>query len=242
MHISTRLPKKIRDLLDSGAIAVGEIDKPSVDARVVQIAQGHAIVINSGTHKFVYRIARILSTRFAPIGSGDPALAFEETARMVAEAFWWHLETGYAFGPEYPVTAEQLLIANQITLEAMAFLVCHELGHAINDRDASAEYKMEVEVSPHLDEHGADFLGAMWTLGLGSGELLPSASQMAIRYSGIEFVLVVWAALERLGVAFSDSHPRSRALSVRPAVVAREMRRKHVGNADIHLARNRAHF
>src|SRR4051812_596 len=209
-NVSARLPENVRALLDCGAIAVGEIDEPTFDARTVPVADGHAIVIHRGTHQFVYRIARILSTRFVSNEGGDPALPFEDTARIIAEAFWWYVETGRAFGPEYAVSAEQRQIANLITLDAMAFLLCHEIGHVVADREAPLEYRLEAQASPHLDEHGADVLGAMWALGLATQEAPRSPTKMATRYAGIEFVLQVWALLEQLGFDFGDSHPPAR--------------------------------
>jgi hypothetical protein len=208
--IWARLPENVRAFIDSGDIAVGELDEPTFDARSIPLARGHAIIIHRGTHQFVYRIARILSTRFVPDGADDPALTFEDTARLLAEAFWWYVESGRAFGPEYPVTIEQRHIASRLTLEAMAFVLCHEIGHAVADREAPLGHKEEIEASPHLDEHGADVLGAAWALGLPSRNEPQEPMEMAMRYAGIEFVLQVWAMLEQLGCDFADTHPAAR--------------------------------
>ncbi|HEV2596438.1 MAG TPA: phage exclusion protein Lit family protein [Sphingomicrobium sp.] len=205
--VSERLPDNVRKLIESGMIAVGEIALPNFDARVVPVGAGHAILINRGTHQFVYRIARILATRFVPDDRDEPVAPLEDTARIMAEAFAWYLNTGQAFGPQYPITLEQLQLANLITLEAMKFILCHEIAHAVTDREAPPEYRTEVDASPHLDEHGADVFGAMWALGLASGEAPQDAWNMAVRYAGIEFMLQVWAVFEQLGYEFSDTHP-----------------------------------
>lgn len=207
--VSDRLPERVRELIATGAIAVGEVNEPTFDARTIPVGNGHAITINRGTHQFVYRIARILSTRFVPSEGGASELPFEETARILAEAFWWFVESGQAFGPEYTITVEQRQTASLLTHAAMAFMLCHELGHAVADQEAPLEYKQDVAKDPHLDEHGADVFGAAWALGLVPNDEPQAAAVMAMRYAGIEFVLQVWSVLERLGIEFADTHPRA---------------------------------
>jgi hypothetical protein len=87
-HLDSRLPQKLRDLFAEGLIAVGEVGDPSPNAYVKSLeGEGYAIIFNSGLRDFLYRIARILSTRFLPQGSTEKAPDLIETARLIAEVF-----------------------------------------------------------------------------------------------------------------------------------------------------------
>lgn len=209
--IRGRFAPNVLAVIDSGRIAVGEIESDEIGAYSVPLATGHAVVLQSATHRFIYRIARILSTRFVVTGSDHHSMPIEVTARIMAEAFWWYQETGRAFGPDYPVTAGQLHMANLLTYETMSFLLCHEIAHALADQHGGAAYLAEAKAAPHLDEHGADALGALLALGIGAPGGLRPNDDMALSYAGIEFALQIYAVLEDLGVTFADSHPGARA-------------------------------
>jgi hypothetical protein len=163
--LKPRLLVHLVELFEEGFMAVGEINDPNPNASVKLIdCEGYAIVFHTGLRDFIYRVARILSTRFAPTESQDhlgevvPNIA--ETARLIAEVFWWFQETGCAFGPQYTIEPSQARIANLLSLEAEKFLLGHEIGHAF-DMALDHNHPFFSEISSALpiefrEEHVAD--------------------------------------------------------------------------------------
>lgn len=215
-----RLPKSVQSLFDAGSIAVGEVNEPTFGAYSQELLNGHAIILHSTTHQFVFRIAHAFFTCSAPEGTGVPPLAFEETARLISDIVWWFFETGNSFGPEYEIDADQLGMANLITMEAMVFILFHEIGHAAIDHEGDEDFRITAQEYPHLDEYGADALGAMWTLGVAGDMPLVDPRMLPVRYAGIEFVFQIWALLQSRGMTFADTHPlpRERLESIRDIV------------------------
>ncbi len=90
--------------METGWIAVGEVNNPAPDCYVERVGtEGYAIILQSGLCRLIYRVARIVATRFRAMGEEGPAqgAGIEETARLVAEVLWWFQETGQSFGPDY---------------------------------------------------------------------------------------------------------------------------------------------
>lgn len=136
-HLSPRLPVELRQLFAEGAIAVGEVKDPKPNAFTRTLGPGeYAIIFNSGLRDFIYRIARVLATRFVPRTTSkedEPQISdISDTARLIAEIFWWFQETEQAFGPRYSTTQQQVQIASLLATEAEILLLAHEIGHVID--------------------------------------------------------------------------------------------------------------
>ncbi|MNJ49787.1 hypothetical protein D3C77_450380 [compost metagenome] len=155
-------------LLESDTVAIGAIDNPIPDASVTKLENGYAILFSTGMREFVYRLTRIIATRFS-ISEQHVEVGLHETARLVAEVFWWFQETNIAHGPHYAINDDQMHVANTLAMEAEAFLLCHEIGHIMSDAPGMLEKLSDdmqgVDVEAHLDEFAADFFGSFFVLG-----------------------------------------------------------------------------
>jgi len=165
-QLQSRLPIELEQLFTDGYIAVGSINDESPEAYVEKVGDnGYAIVFHTGLKNFIYRIARALATRFFPSDSSSehraPQLA--ETARVIAEIFWWYQETGTAFGPSYEISDQQIQVASMLATEAEVFLLAHEIGHVVADAGLAAQFIQRATaigaLEHHSDEHAADAIG-----------------------------------------------------------------------------------
>lgn len=205
--LESRLKLEWLKHIESGFIAVGSIPNPLPNAYSEKVGDnGYAIVFHDGLKDFLFRVARILATRFISRGgeevSPPQVPGIEETARIVAEIFWWYQETSQSFGPDYPITPSQILLASQLAREAETFLLAHEIAHAILDariQDVSPELSSE-----HLEEHTADAIGLRVVMDLEHAADKPLVA--AMRYAGAEFAFQIFRALETLGLEFHGSH------------------------------------
>lgn len=210
-YLKPRLHPVLLSLLESDTVAIGTIENPVPDASITELENGYAILFNTGMREFVYRLARIIATRFS-IADQSVGVELHETARLVAEVFWWFQETTVAYGPDYAINDAQMRIANNLAMEAEAFLLCHEIGHIASDTPGMLEELSDdmpgVDFAAHLDEFVADFFGAIFVLGAREDDHSPTdAINLQFRYAGIEFVLQIYQCLEKVGVNFSSSHP-----------------------------------
>jgi len=228
-HIKPRAHPALVSLLDSDFIAIGTIGNPSPNAYVKKLDTGYAIVFHAGLRDFIYRIARIIATRFRPSDTEDEPTGddIQETARLIAEVFWWFQETGRAFGPQYQIDENRTHIANLLAIEAEAFLIAHEIGHIIVDGiDSASQHLLDFpdELSPsHRDEFTADLLGLQLVLELHNEKAKRDACRTPFQYAGVEFALQIYRGLEELGFDFHDSHP---AAGSRIGIIRSEMQRR----------------
>jgi len=211
-HLRPRFPPELTELLDNGFIAVGDCTDTTPDTQVKDFGtEGYAIVFNIGLVQFLYRIARVLSTRFMPLDAKEsPAQGIEDTARFISEIFWWYQQTGHAFGPDYEITEHQIHAASQLCTEAEAFLLAHEIGHIISDLSESAN-PMVAQIQhncseKHYEEYSADAYGLFIAMEF-SKEWTTLDVKDYIRYAGIEFSLQIFRVLEQVGFDISTSHP-----------------------------------
>lgn len=229
-HVKPRLSHPLKSLFESGFIAIGATGNALPDVHLKRLDTGYAIVFHEGMRDFIYRVSRVIATRFFPTGTvigpsaGD---GLKEAARIIAEVFWWRQETGHAFGPQYPVDEFQIRIANLLAMESEAFLIFHEIGHIILDlRDGSSTPLLDLqeEISPsHRDEFTADFLGLQIMLELHNVNAENDAFDAAIKYAAIEFALQIYHGLEESGIELEDSHPAAR---LRIESIRREMQKR----------------
>jgi hypothetical protein len=203
------LSRETLRLLEEGLIAVGEIGDQTPNAYTERVGAGCAILFNSGLRDFVYRVARAFSTRAQPktlVGT-QATVPIEETARVVAEIFWWFSETGMPFGPEYQIQPHQILFAHRLATAAEMFLLAHELSHAVSMITAGESSTEPGLSAAQVDEFMADGEGITIVLANIISGTNPSSMGPEWAYAGAEFALQIYAALEALGVEFAESHP-----------------------------------
>lgn len=211
-YLKPRLDPLIIDLLESDTVAIGAIYDPIPDVSITKLENGYAILFSTGMREFVYRLARIIATRFS-IGDQCVEGGLHETARLVAEVFWWFQETNIAHGPQYDINDDQMRAASTLAMEAEAFLLCHEIGHMMSDApgmldELSGGLHAEGQTA-HFDEFAADFFGSILVLGSRDENPPDFAITLQMRYAGIEFVLLIYRCLEQIGLDFSHTHPQA---------------------------------
>lgn len=205
-----RLPEGFEKIIDEGLITVLGMNDPVPNAYMKKNGEHcFTIVFNRGLAEFIYRIARALSTRFAVEGDSRNAeqMSFEKTCQIVADIFWWYQETERACGPSYPVTAEQIYLANLLALESESFFLAHELGHVFIEVSDSLDNDTEALSSdPSYIEYKADKF-ALSVLLQSSTKAYPGVVSPSISYAGAELGLQIFAGLEKIGLDFSRTHP-----------------------------------
>lgn len=203
------LPEVVNELIQEGVIAVGDVGDPIPNARAERLdGSGYAILFHDGLQRFLYRVTRVLSTRFQPTGTDDSAesVSFEESCRILSDVFFWYRETGRAAGPDYPVTTFQLTIASTLATEAESFFLAHELGHVFNDLRAYATEATPAERDAAWgNEFDADRFAL--TVLINSRNQEGSVVPVEFCYAGAEIALSTFGGLEALGVDFGTSHP-----------------------------------
>lgn len=211
--LKPQLPKELWQLFEEGYIAVGELNDRTPNAHVEKIGdEGYAIIFNTGLKEFIYRVARILSTRFQPRGKDVHIPNIEFTASLIYDVFWWFEKTEMASGPSYSIEPDQIQIANILSLEAEKFLLAHEIGHIFDmvlDHNHSLflEQPSEIPIN-HREEHVADIFALSLSMDLYNPNAKRSSFMTPLTYSGVEFAIQIYCALESLGLEFNYStHP-----------------------------------
>lgn len=211
------LVRFLDELIANEWLAIGEVYDASPNAYTHELSPlRFAIVFNSGLREFLYRVARVLSTRYRFQNSTDDAetLSFEHGCHFLADIFVWFKETGQVYGPSYRVTKEQMLVASQLATEAETFFLAHELGHVIEQFYMhfgsldSKEPNSIVDTPIGHDEFTADRF-ALRILLSDAGDA-DSSRRQDLAYAGAELGLQIHACLEQLGVSFHGSHPPAR--------------------------------
>lgn len=211
-QIHGSLPPVAQQLIQNGALVVGEVgvSTPGVYVNLLGNEQ-FAIVLHSGLFAFLYRIARPLASAVFRIredaGGGIDEIHF---ARVIAEVFWWLDCTGESVGPEYPITAENMRLANILAMRAERFLLAHEIGHVLVAMTPPNPL-LGLALDDATEEHMADMLALDISLAacLSAGEEA-DPTWLMLTYAGAELALQIWGTLERIGHHLSKGvHPPS---------------------------------
>lgn len=209
-ELKSSLPDVLRELLDNGSLAVGEIGLEAPNAFYRQIEENQFLVVmHSGLFEFLYRIARPLAAAtFRTEWSPNSGIGSPDFARIVAEIIWWQTEGGSSFGPVYEITNDQMLGAGLLATFAEKFLLAHELGHVLValGTDLSAGFSAGSDADEELI---ADWAAINITLAaLQKVQDGPEPMLVSFAYAGAELALQIWGLMESIGVTFVDSvHP-----------------------------------
>jgi hypothetical protein len=205
--IVSGLPTPLRQLIDDGRVAVGEVGQNSANAYIERVGGDYAILFHSGLREFLYRIARPLSTTLFPEPS-ESGLGTPELARVVAEIFWWYQATGSAYGPAYNITKRQIVLASALATYAELFLLAHELGHIYATESPAWRAGVEVDAIAAQEEHVADMAGLLTLLGAVQRGHGPYPQDLRVAYAGAELAFHVWHTMANVGMVFVDGdHP-----------------------------------
>lgn len=199
-----RFPSYVNQMYDSGSFAIGEIDNPIPNAHFYNLGDlNYAITFNAGLKNFIYRVIRAYSTRFVFTEDENKksSISFEETCQKIADIFWWFgISQGQAYGPNYPITKDQIKMANILTMEAELFFVAHEVGHLNYDMMSNSpmadKYK---ENYGHLsEEFEADRFALLTCLGAFDESGNHKAERNDVIYAGCELALLIFSGLEKI--------------------------------------------
>lgn len=209
-------PELRKRLLDERNCAIGRVWTRDVNAHALRAGNGGwLIVVNEGLVAFVYKFLRALIIRMrwrdAELGvpPGGPTVY---GANMIAIIVDWYKTTGFAAGPDFPVTAEQMHSASLFATGAENFVIAHELAHQVLDHPARAPRSMlvnatevEAAATSPADEHEADTWGLRFILDSLQGQ---EGSAFAIAYAGVEAFFLAASVLEEyVGRPRCDTHP-----------------------------------
>ncbi len=235
--IRRRLPLGVQKMVNRGQVALGAIYDNRPAAYVVTL--GHlsfAVVLHSGLVHFLYRVIRALCTRVTVVRSGqpDPAATVDlhETARIIAEIYWWYEATGQVYGPSYPILPYQRDFACLLSSAAEQFYLAHEFGHIVllegregqktkvRNEDLLLSPDQQAQSSAHDDEFLADRFALATVLGMFCRKQSDRPRDLEMAYAGAEVAFQVYRGLEALGVKFEDTHPpaKERLAAIRAAI------------------------
>jgi hypothetical protein len=201
------LPAPLRQLIDDGRVAVGEVGRDSANAYLERVGADYAILFHSGLAELLYRIARPVSTALFP-EANESSLGTPQLARVVAEIFWWYQATGSAYGPAYDISKRQIVLASALATYAELFLLAHELGHIYATESPAWRAGIEVEALAAQEEHVADMAGVLTLLGAVQQGHGPYPQDSRVAYAGAELAFYVWHTMAKCGMVFVDGdHP-----------------------------------
>jgi hypothetical protein len=217
--LKPRLPKIVVDLLDSKRVAIGLVDDPTPNAHLITLDCGHAIVINNGLVEFIYRVTRALSTKFiSPGDSEEKVFPIEETSRVIFEIFDWYVGSWqrigkeHAAGPNYSVSRTQVILANNLALEAECFFLAHEMGHLLCELSSVSSLNISSLKDPDEDEETFADKFAFWALMSAWGKPASDNYHPDLAFAGAFVALRMFESLHRYSerayqTKFAGPHP-----------------------------------
>jgi hypothetical protein len=206
--LAPALPHKIRELVDTGTVAIGEIGLYSPQIQTISIdADGAVVEFNSGMMDFIYAVIRTLSgstVRVTTAGAqNDPALPLTEIARQTAALFrQWKWPRNWIWSirriryPAFQITDSVHGWVERMAKNTELFLLAHELGHVSIDSAL-------VPPSPEKTEVRADTIGCGFMFSLA----MIGHVDLAEAFSAGILAIRICAGLEDMGVQFPRLYP-----------------------------------
>lgn len=221
--LQARLPTDVTQLFDTGQVACAEIGIPTPNAVTYSLPGNcSAIAMWTGIERFLYRVARALSTRvrvYSDPGAPpvEPSLSPEQTMSLLAEIFENFRRFGISKGPSgYAISDSQKEVASMLCGNAETFVLGHEIGHTVinHKRGNSENVNLETPGSSEnkvllsqAEEVAADQLALQFVLGATGSPSGTNNLLMRMAYAGAEFTVRVFKCLEYIGFPFEVSHP-----------------------------------
>jgi hypothetical protein len=216
------MPPEQKELFSNDSVfAIGELPIESINAELTRAPNGGwLILVRTGLMVFIYKLARIICTRFVAVDSqgkeayNEKVPEFSVTCSVARELFV-NYARGYPICSNFPIAPSQRWMANMLATKAEQFVFGHELGHlALGhlNRDTTKAWQtadgFEVKYIPKSweEEFEADACGLNMLL-----HLSESDDERLVAYAGIELFLQMCAVFEEMK-EFSGSltHPPSR--------------------------------
>jgi len=207
--LAPALPGELRELVTSGAVAIGEVGRFVPDLATIPVSGGGFVIeFTTGMMDFAYAVGRAMAGIHVGHNDSGPenevALGIDRLAQLVAEVFdQWRRHVRWSWlRPGKRIQYAQFAIApgprewiEGLVTNAEIFMLGHELGHvALNRRLRSPEFSSQ--------EESADALGLEFFL-IGAETRL----NRRIAYAAPVFALLLFEGLERIGVKFSAAYP-----------------------------------
>ena len=221
------LPTALTQLVEQRVIMLSTICKTRPDAYTYHLRGGSAIVFTTGMMDFIYAVTRSLAGLFSsPRNAGveyEKALGIGDVADLVAKLFneWksqrrWYNRPKQINYPRFRLSEFSHNMAETLAKNAEAFILCHELAHAMiahqgNDDDT--------------EEH-ADALGLKYFMSAAVRN-----NQYRIPVASVMLVVRIFISLERVGVHISNAYPQQS--DVRSENLRRALRELPASDLDI---------
>lgn len=203
--LAPELPQALQDLVTNGTVAIGEVGWNVPDVRTLRVApDGFVVEFTSGMMDFQYAVGRALSGLDAGLGA-KKGLRFTSVVALTAHvlrrwARYTRWSTIWPWRPRvqranFPVTKNVHEWTEMMVTVGELFILAHELGHVA----------LGTGLCPPVsgnEEEDADLYGLQF--------FLPAARKhwhIRVAYAGPITPIRNLAALERLGVRFSEVYP-----------------------------------
>jgi hypothetical protein len=207
--LAARVALPVAEILKEGLVKIEIAEGWNLNVCVKKHDDGYTVVFSSALRRLLYRVTRILATRMHPCGSGEHSAeaseGFEDTTRRIVEVLWWGKTASAVFGPDYPITHDQIEVACLLAHEAEMFLLAHEVAHIFDegvegqfDRAAALNHP---DIAPTLtasyrSEYVADAMGVRLTMGFGAANPPLGQDAASFRYAGAELALRIVQLIE----------------------------------------------
>ncbi|MHB9073686.1 MAG: hypothetical protein ACYC6G_09190 [Desulfobaccales bacterium] len=200
--IKNGLPPEICDLVSREQVVLAEIYDPIPSAYVKLFPNNNAVIVyNHSLFQFIYRVCRAFVAHFVELDKREHLITDKlNGVRIISEIFWWYENTGMTLGPDYKLSRSHVIVASRLAQCAEAFFLSHEFGHIASYIDNQYSHD-DIEEELWADK----FALLVIERGLKNGGWGTNSPEIV--WLGTEIGLLIFAALETLGVDFGTNHP-----------------------------------
>lgn len=195
------LPTALTQLVEERVIVLGTVCQTWPDVYTVHLRGGSAIVFTTGMMDFIYAVTRSLVGMIVGYGNAgieyQQALGIGDIADLVAWHFkeWrsqrrWYNRSKQINYPRFRLNEDAHRIAETLATNAEAFILCHELAHAMTAHQGGED----------TEEH-ADTLGLKYFM---SAAVKNNQRRMPV--ASVMLIVRIFASLERVGVHISNDY------------------------------------
>lgn len=199
--LENRLPLGIKEGLSNGSIVITSIfdKKPNAYVEFLENDE-YAVIFQGGLRDFVYRITRVLSSiLYKEEGN---SISFNEGCKIIADIYWWMVSSDESFGPNYDISPNQIVKANNLALNAESFFLCHELGHIMYKKENNEKESDRKQIEYYADAYAFKIM-----LGHYSDDEYQLKKIQEI-YSGIILGILIFQGIDEIGIKFQNAtHP-----------------------------------
>lgn len=212
--LQPQLPAELKDLLDAGSVAAGEIGKFEPSIVTVQLdGKNFVIEVCSGLMDFYYDVGKAMGGTFvvhstSPTPDNERVLSVEAVTELVAKVYrqwkkfadqnWlsslWQTHTRFR-NSDFTLSEPARGPIESLVTSAELFMLAHELAHVALDTALRAP-------PTNNDELNADTIGFELYM-----PVVEKIVGTRTAYAAAVFAVRVTAGLERIGVKFARNYP-----------------------------------